>query len=167
MIQQMLAIWSLVCIDKEKNLTLVVCFLLPLKEKEEMSGTCSLFPRFGDPWPSCLLPSQYPSWVTLWWLGPPHDATHGSLSHMSCGSLSHMSSLFKALPSRKGCCPGQRTPIDTVIDQLGHLMSRHTNTYTHTQSSLWIEWWFANSSPEFLCYLIIPQWTSKRPMAST
>ena len=36
-----------------------------------MSDTCSLFPRFGDPWPSCLLPSQYPSWVTLWWLGPP------------------------------------------------------------------------------------------------
>ena len=23
-----------------------------------MSGTCSLFPPFGDPWPSCLLPSQ-------------------------------------------------------------------------------------------------------------
>ena len=25
----------------------------------KMSGTCSLFPPFGDPWPSCLLPSQY------------------------------------------------------------------------------------------------------------
>ena len=24
-----------------------------------MSDTCSLFPPFGDPWPSCLLPSQY------------------------------------------------------------------------------------------------------------
>ena len=24
-----------------------------------MSGTCSLFPPFGDPWPSCLLPSHY------------------------------------------------------------------------------------------------------------
>ena len=23
-----------------------------------MSGTCSLFPPFGDPWPSCLLPSH-------------------------------------------------------------------------------------------------------------
>ena len=23
-----------------------------------MSDTCSLFPPFGDPWPSCLLPSQ-------------------------------------------------------------------------------------------------------------
>ena len=23
-----------------------------------MSDTCSLFPLFGDPWPSCLLPSQ-------------------------------------------------------------------------------------------------------------
>ena len=24
-----------------------------------MSDTCSLFPPFGDPWLSCLLPSQY------------------------------------------------------------------------------------------------------------
>ena len=24
-----------------------------------MSDTCSLFPPFGDPWPSCLLPSHY------------------------------------------------------------------------------------------------------------
>ena len=24
-----------------------------------MSDTCRLFPPFGDPWPSCLLPSQY------------------------------------------------------------------------------------------------------------
>ena len=24
-----------------------------------MSDTCSLFPPFGDPWPSCLLPSQF------------------------------------------------------------------------------------------------------------
>ena len=24
----------------------------------KMSDTCSLFPPFGDPWPSCLLPSQ-------------------------------------------------------------------------------------------------------------
>ena len=24
----------------------------------KMSGICSLFPPFGDPWPSCLLPSQ-------------------------------------------------------------------------------------------------------------
>ena len=24
-----------------------------------MSGTCSLFPPFGDPWPSCLLPSHH------------------------------------------------------------------------------------------------------------
>ena len=26
-----------------------------------MPGTCSLFPPFGDPWPSCLLPSQSPA----------------------------------------------------------------------------------------------------------
>ena len=24
-----------------------------------MSDTCRLFPPFGDPWPSCLLPSHY------------------------------------------------------------------------------------------------------------
>ena len=24
-----------------------------------MSDTCRLFPPFGDPWPSCLLPSQF------------------------------------------------------------------------------------------------------------
>ena len=24
-----------------------------------MSDTCSLFPLFGDPWPSCLLPSHH------------------------------------------------------------------------------------------------------------
>ena len=42
-----------------KNLMLVVCFLLRLKrEIKKMSDTCSLFPPFGDPWPSCLLPCQ-------------------------------------------------------------------------------------------------------------
>ena len=28
-----------------------------------MSDTCRLFPQFGDPWPSCLLPSL--SWIQL------------------------------------------------------------------------------------------------------
>ena len=46
-----------ICIEKGKNITLV-CFLLPLKREIKMSDTCSLFPPFGDPWPSCLLPSQ-------------------------------------------------------------------------------------------------------------
>ena len=40
-----------------------------------MSDTCSLFPLFGDPWPSCLLPSQWfalagpidPSAPKGWW----------------------------------------------------------------------------------------------------
>ena len=41
------------CIEKKK--ILLVCFLLPLR-KIKMSDTCSLFPLFGDPWPSCLLP---------------------------------------------------------------------------------------------------------------
>ena len=29
-----------------------------------MSDTCRLFPPYGDPWPSCLLPSQFPLGVT-------------------------------------------------------------------------------------------------------
>ena len=37
---------------------LLVCFLLPLK-RDKMSDTCRLFPPFGDPWPSCLLPSHH------------------------------------------------------------------------------------------------------------
>ena len=37
---------------------LIVCFLLHLREREKMSNTCSLFPLFGDPWPSCLLTSH-------------------------------------------------------------------------------------------------------------
>ena len=45
--------------EGENILTLVVCFLLPLKRERKMSDTCSLFPLFVDLWPSCLLPSQY------------------------------------------------------------------------------------------------------------
>ena len=41
----------------EKKKISLVCFLLPLK-RDKMSDTCRLFPLFGDPWPSCLLPSQ-------------------------------------------------------------------------------------------------------------
>ena len=45
---------------REKRLTLEVYFLLLLKgEIKQMHDTCSLFPPFGDPWPSCLLPSQH------------------------------------------------------------------------------------------------------------
>ena len=36
---------------------MLVCFLLPLREIK-MSDTCRLFPLFGDPWPSCLLPAH-------------------------------------------------------------------------------------------------------------
>ena len=39
------------------------CLLREIK----MSGTCSLFPPFGDPWPSCLLPSQL-----LWYKNKTH-----------------------------------------------------------------------------------------------
>ena len=39
-----------------ENVTLV-CFFLPLK-RERKNDPCSLSPPFGDPWPSCLLPSH-------------------------------------------------------------------------------------------------------------
>ena len=54
----------------KRNLTLILCregekkpntcnlFLLLLKRERNMSATCGLFPPLGDPWPSCLLPSQ-------------------------------------------------------------------------------------------------------------
>ena len=48
----------------EGNVSLV-CFLLPLKREKKMSGTCSLFPPFGDPWPSSPLPSQWLSGIRL------------------------------------------------------------------------------------------------------
>ena len=36
-----------------------------------MSATCSLFPPFGDPWPSYLLPSQRDRQPTVVFLGFP------------------------------------------------------------------------------------------------
>ena len=36
----------------------------------KMSGTCSLFPPFGDPWPSCLLPSQIHLQCRRFWFDP-------------------------------------------------------------------------------------------------
>ena len=44
--------------EGEKFLTLVVGFSSHLREREKMFDTSSLFPQFGDPSPSCLLPSQ-------------------------------------------------------------------------------------------------------------
>ena len=58
---------------RERKISLV-CFLLPLK-RDKMSDTCRLFPPFGDPWPSCLLPSHSQSYgysgshVRMWELG--------------------------------------------------------------------------------------------------
>ena len=39
-----------------------------------MSDTCRLFPLFGDPWPSCLLPSQNHGSKSFSWHGAvsPH-----------------------------------------------------------------------------------------------
>ena len=50
---------------KKKNLTLGICFLLPLQEREKTSDGCSLFPPFGDP----SLPACYPlTSVPLFWM---------------------------------------------------------------------------------------------------
>ena len=49
----------LICIEKgEKRMTLVVCFLLPLKREKKKSDSCSLFPQLGDS-QTCLLPSHF------------------------------------------------------------------------------------------------------------
>ena len=45
-----------ICIEKEKYRQFVSS--CRWREKK-MSGTCSLLPPFGDPWPSCLLPSHW------------------------------------------------------------------------------------------------------------
>ena len=63
------------CIEKEK--ISVVCFLLRLREIK-MSDTCRLFPLFGDPWPSCLLPSHVDHnklWKILKEMGIPDHLT--------------------------------------------------------------------------------------------
>ena len=43
---------------REEKISLVFFSSCCLRERK-MSGICSLFPPFGDPWPSCLLPSHY------------------------------------------------------------------------------------------------------------
>ena len=40
-----------------------------------MSDTCSLFPLFGDPWPSCLLPSAAASLQSCPTLCDPMDCS--------------------------------------------------------------------------------------------
>ena len=37
------------------------------KQTKNMSDTCSLFPLFGKPWPSCLLPSQIDAFELWCW----------------------------------------------------------------------------------------------------
>ena len=62
-----------ICIEKRKKYKYIYCWFVSSCHLREikMSGTCSLFPPFGDPWPSCLLPSHMGSqrvghdWVTF------------------------------------------------------------------------------------------------------
>ena len=59
------------------------CHLREIK----MSGTCSLFPPSGDPWPSCLLPSQghLPDWPLLASkAGIPSPQAWGQYQSMVC-----------------------------------------------------------------------------------
>ena len=43
---------------RRKGLARAACFPLPFERERNVSATCGLFAPFGDPWPSCLTPSQ-------------------------------------------------------------------------------------------------------------
>ena len=66
--------WATVCIEKEKKYRQFVssCRLREIK----VSGTCSVYPPFGDPWPSCLLPSQGLTRLRDWACTHVHTCTH-------------------------------------------------------------------------------------------
>ena len=63
--------------------------LLPIHEAStgrKKPDTCSLFPLFGDPWPSCLLPSYHPMDCSM--LGfPVHHCSWSLLKLMSIESM--------------------------------------------------------------------------------
>ena len=72
-----------------------------------MSGTCSLFPPFGDPWPSCLLPSQTP-------LGFP-DGASGKESVCGCRRLIGGEGSVLGLgrsPAGRSCTPPQYSCLE-------------------------------------------------------
>ena len=93
-----------------------------------MSDTCSLFPPFGDPWPSCLLPSHRDSLevvildartmrvCTVWWVKPWAHPQHPWGEAGSSGTLLTPSSLHTPGPCRYpklfplSCPPLQDSP---------------------------------------------------------
>ena len=101
-----------------------------LRRDKKMSDACSLFFPFGNPWPSCLSPSQHPSWVTLCWegAGSPHNATPGSLSHIFslCGSPQQRGWLLNTYTRTEDTnqhCHGSTRMLDV-----------QTHTHTHTRT---------------------------------
>ena len=71
-----------------------------------MSDTCRLFPPFGDPWPSCLLPSQYLQFSSVQllsrvWLFATQwtAACQASLSITNSQSLLILMSIKSVMPS--------------------------------------------------------------------
>ena len=75
-----------------------------------MSGTCSPFPPFGDPWPSCLLPSETP-------LGFP-DGASGKESVCGCRRLVGGEGSVLGLgrsPGGRSCTPLQHSCLEDSI----------------------------------------------------
>ena len=61
-----------------------------------MSDTCSLFPPFGDPWPSCLVPSHSRVWL---FVTPWITARQASLSITNSWSLPKLMPIESVMPS--------------------------------------------------------------------
>ena len=61
-----------------------------------MSDTCSLFPPFGDPWPSCLVPSHSRVWL---FATPWITARQASLFITNSWSLPKLMSIESVMPS--------------------------------------------------------------------
>ena len=76
-----------------------------LREREKMSDTCSLFPLFGNPWPSCLLPSHYPEQRGATW----------SWENLKIGrGVNWLRNHFKNLHQ-----PGSDSEVSTLATELG------------------------------------------------
>ena len=63
------------CIEKGKKYHTSLFLPVAYEREKKMSDTCSLFPPYGDPWPSYLLPSHlWPPDVKNWLIGKDPDA---------------------------------------------------------------------------------------------